>query len=171
MNISTIRHFSIKQPCLFYSFPIQEEEREKIDGILALLDDLGGARRTAGRELSCAEVYNLCRMFAVVILAFALVYTSLREMESACMNDLMFIYVFEGECPTHATSNNFINRAILPLIREIYAALTNGIFRAYGLSMDTSFIDRTKFEADANRYKFVWKLVKYRENLDAVRWA
>lgn len=42
MNISTIRHFSIKQPCLFYSFPIQEEEREKIDGILALLDDLGG---------------------------------------------------------------------------------------------------------------------------------
>ena len=87
------------------------------------------------------------------------------------MNDLMFIYVLEGECLIHATFNNFINRAILPLIREIYAALTNGIFRACGLSMDTCFIDRTKFEADANRYKLVWKLVKDRDNLDAGRWA
>lgn len=155
---------------MFYSFPIQEEERKKIDGVLALLDDSGVAGiigRNCGRGGTGRWPYDPFRMFAAVLLAFALGHASLREMEAACRNDLRFIYVLEGACPTHATFSNFINKVILPSVKEIHATLVKAIFKACGLTMDTCFIDGTKFEADANRYKFVWKPTRYHENLDA----
>ena len=148
---------------------MQEEERGKIDGILALLDDSGVAEIVMNKwqqNETGRDSYNPCRMFAAVLLAFALGHDSLREMESACRNDLRFIYVLEGECPTYATFSNFINKGILPSIKEIYALLTKAIFKACGLAMDTCFIDGTKFEADANRYKFVWKPTRWHETLD-----
>ena len=40
-DTSTMEEFSTKQGFLFYSFPLCEEEREKIDGILSLLDQSG----------------------------------------------------------------------------------------------------------------------------------
>lgn len=148
---------------------MQEEERGKIDGILALLDDSGVAEIVMNKwqqNETGRDSYNPCRMFAAVLLAFALGHDSLREMESACRNDLRFIYVLEGECPTYATFSNFINKGILPSIKEIYALLTKAIFKACGLAMDTCFIDGTKFEADANRYEFVWKPTRWHETLD-----
>ena len=149
---------------------MQEEEKGKIDGILELLDDSGVAEiieKNSQKGVIGRESYNPCRMFAAVLLAFALGRSSLREMESACRNDLRFIYVLEGECPSHATFSNFINKIMLPSMKEVYASLTSAIFKKCGLSMDTCFLDGTKFEADANRYKFVWKPTKYHENLDA----
>lgn len=149
---------------------MQEEEKGKIDGILELLDDSGVAEiieKNSQKGVIGRESYNPCRMFVAVLLAFALGRSSLREMESACRNDLRFIYVLEGECPSHATFSNFINKIMLPSMKEVYASLTSAIFKKCGLSMDTCFLDGTKFEADANRYKFVWKPTKYHENLDA----
>lgn len=111
---------------------MQEEEKGEIDGILELLDDSGVAEiieKNSQKGVIGRESYNPCRMFAAVLLAFALGRSSLREMESACRNDLRFIYVLKGECPSHATFSNFINKIMLPSMKEAYASLTSAIFK------------------------------------------
>ena len=45
--------------------------------------------------------------------------------------------------------------------------ITKSIFLECGLSMDDAFIDGSKFEADANKYKFVWKPTKFHLKLSA----
>ena len=63
---------------------MQEEERGKIDGILALLDDSGVAEIVMNKwqqNETGRDSYNPCRMFAAVLLAFALGHDSLREMD------------------------------------------------------------------------------------------
>lgn len=48
---------------------------------------------------------------------------------------------------------------------EIFASITKAIYNHFNLSLDDCFIDGTKIEADANKYKFVWKPTKHHENL------
>ena len=40
------------------------------------------------------------------------------------------------------------------------------IFDSFGIAIDTAYIDGTKMEADANRYKFVWKPTGWHQKLD-----
>ena len=164
-----MKEFSTKQGFLFYSFPLCEEEKAKIDGFLSLLDQSGIEgliREKARRGKGGRPPYDPYKMFAAVLLGFALGSSSLREIESSCRNDLRFIYVMEGACPTYATVSTFINEVILPQRAELFRRITGAIFRLCGLGMETCYIDGTKFEADANRYKFVWKPTRWHERLD-----
>ena len=168
-DTSTMKEFSTKQGFLFYSFPLYEEEKAKIDGILSLLDRSGIEeliREKARKGNGGRPPYDPYKMFAAVLLGFALGSSSLREIETSCRNDLRFIYVMEGACPTYATVSTFINEVILPQGAELFRRITGAVFRLCGLGMETCYIDGTKFEADANRYKFVWKPTRWHERLD-----
>ena len=71
------------------------------------------------------------------------------------------MYISNNIKPTYASISNFINDVIIPNIDEIFALITKSIFLECGLSMDDAFIDGSKFEANANKYKFVWKPTKF----------
>lgn len=164
-----MEEFSTKQGFLFYSFPLYEEEKEKIDGFLALLDCSGVAGLLydrAKKGQGGRPSYDPCKLFAAVLLGFALGSPSLREMETSLRNDLRFIYVLDGEVPDHTTISRFINDVILPQKEELFSRMMKAIFASCGLAMDTAYIDGTKIEADANRYKFVWKPTRWHERLD-----
>ena len=168
-DTSTMEEFSTKQGFLFYSFPLYEEEKTKIDWILSLLDQSGIEeliREKARKGNGGRPPYDPYKLFAAILFGFALGSSSLREIESSCRNDLRFIYVMEGACPTYATISTFINEVILPQKEELFTRITGAIFRLCSLGMDTCYIDGTKFEADANRYKFVWKPTGWHERLD-----
>ena len=87
-------------------------------------------------------------------------------METSLRNDLRFIYVLRGKAPDHTTISRFINDVILPQKEELFSRIMEAIFASCGLAMDTAYIDGTKMEADANRYKFVWKPTRWHERLD-----
>ena len=164
-----MNEFSTKQELLFYSFPLQAEERNKIDGILALLDRSGIAelvRQHSKKGEGGRPSYNPYKLFAAVLLGFSFGASSLRNMESACRNDLRFIYVMDGEIPAYTTICSFINETILPIKDELFFMIMKTIFDDFHLDMNTCFIDGTKIEADANRYKFVWKPTKWHQALD-----
>ena len=168
-DTSTMEEFSTKQGFLFYSFPLYEEEKEKIDGFLALLDRSGVEeliRKRARRGKGGRPPYDPYKLFAAVLLGFALRSPSLRDIESSCRNDLRFLYVMECAHPTYATISTFINEVILPQKEELFSRIMKAMFQSCSISMETCYIDGTKFEADANRYKFVWKPTKWHEKLD-----
>ena len=164
-----MKHFSTIAPQLFYSYPIVEEEREQIDGILGLLEHSGVAEYLETGESELPQTgrpgYNPCDLFAAITIGFALGKATLREMESACRNDLRFIYVLKGKVPDHTTISRFITDVVLPKRTEIFSCITRAVFELCSLSMDTCYIDGTKIEARPNKYKFVWKPTAFHSKL------
>ena len=80
------------------------------------------------------------------------------------------MYIMNNKAPTHMTICSFINEYILPNQAEIFLIITNTIFKFCSIKMDKMYIDGSKFEANANKYKFVWKPTTYHIRLsDKVR--
>ena len=131
-----------------------------ISGISELL------REKAKEEQGGRPSYDPYKLFAAVLLGFALGSPSLREMETSLCNDLRFIYVLEGEAPDYTTISRYINDVILPQKEELFSMIMKAIFDSCHLAMDTDYIDGTKVEADANKYGFVWKPTRWHQKLD-----
>lgn len=165
----TMDEFSTKQGQLFYSFPIYEEEKAKIDAIMSLLDRSGIAEaigRRARRGDGGRPPFNPYKLFAAVVLGFVFGHSSLREIESSCRNDLRFIYVLDNQVPDYSTISRFINGVILPQKELLFSMIMKTVFGECRIQPDTCYIDGTKQEADANRYRFVWKPTRWHEKLD-----
>lgn len=158
-----MRYYSTRQTFLIVSSTIKVEETKKIDKFLELLDKSGvcdlikrqvihDERNKGGRP-----GYNVYNMLAAIIYSFAFNKASLRNIEDLCIYDLRIIYIMEYETPTYKTIGNFINEYIVPNRDIIFSLITKAIFEECNLKMDRAYIDGSKFEADANKYKFVWK--------------
>lgn len=144
------------------------DEQEKIDKFLKLLEKSGvenliskkSNNSKGGRPLS-----NYCNILATILYCFAFGKASLRDIEDKSKFDLRVIYLMNSENVSYKTFGNFINEVILPNRYEIFSIITKTIFDECEIKMDKAYVDGSKFEADANKYKFVWKPTKYHDNL------
>ena len=109
--------------------------------------------------------YNYYRLFATIIYGFAFTRCTLRELADACRHDLRFIFLMEQERPIYTKFCDFINKVIVPNEEEIFSLITTEIAKEMNIEMDDAFIDGTKYEANANKYKFVWKPTKHHKRL------
>lgn len=163
-------YFNTGKIFLIPSLDLDVKEREKIDKFLALLDDSGVGRivdkyiknntPSGGRP-----GYNYYRLFATILYGFAFDRYTLRELEEACMFDLRYIYLMEQETPRHTKFCEFINKVIVPNEEEIFSLINSEIQKVTGIEFEDAFIDGTKYEANANKYKFVWKPIKHHKNI------
>ncbi len=165
-----MKHFSTRQSFFLCSSTSDVEESTKIPRFLAFLDDSGIGEilekgklqdRTAGGR---PEI-NRYDLFATILYGFAFGSGTLRDLEDACKYDLRYIYLMRNEQPSHMVFGNFINEYILPNTETIFACLMNQIAKECGLDFVDLFIDGSKIEADANKYKFVWKPTTYHKKL------
>lgn len=157
---------------MFPSFTLEDKETEKLDRFLAFLEDSGvgriisesskGTRFGSGRP-AC----NCCRLFAAILYGFAFDKYTLRQIEEAVTFDIRYITLMDYERVDHTTISRFMNRTLLPNIQEIFSLLCRQIKKKLGMEFDDAFIDGTKFEANANKYKFVWKPVTFHKRLTA----
>lgn len=114
--------------------------------------------------------YNQYNMLAIVLYSFAFSSGTLRDTEEKCKYDIRYMYISNNNRPTYVSISHFINDVVIPNIDLIFSFITKAIFEECHLSMDDVFIDGTKFEADANKYKFVWKPTKFHLKLsDKIR--
>ena len=114
--------------------------------------------------------YNPYRLLTLILYNFAFGNGKLRDIEERCKYDLRCMYIMNNKAPTHMTIGSFINDYILPNQAEIFSIITNAIFKFCSIKMDKMYIDGSKFEANANKYKFVWKPTTYHIRLsDKVR--
>ena len=164
-------YFSISLVPLCPNFDIDPSEKEKIDSFLRFLDTAGLAevigknvktRTPAGGRLP----FSPYRLLAAVLYSFCLKRTTLREIDSLFTNDLRFLYMMEGEKPNYSTVSNFLNTFVLPCRDEIFHCVTSAILSRSGADTSAAFLDGTKLEANANKYKFVWKPTRFHERLD-----
>jgi transposase len=102
--------------------------------------------------------YDPCALLATVIFAFSDCGGSVRDINESCRYDIRYKFLMSGECPEKSAVCDFMNGAVLPNCEAIFAKVTGAILREMGVSpLDRVFIDGSKFEANANKYKFRFK--------------
>ena len=163
-------YFIISKIFLIPSFDLEEKEREKIDRFLLFLENsqVGNViskyvknNTVKGGRPNC----NYYKLFATILYGFAFDKYTLREIESACKFDLRYITIMEQQQVNYSTISRFINTVIVPNEQLIFALLCSQLKKELNIEFDDVFIDGTKIEANANKYKFVWKPLTFHERI------
>ena len=163
-------HFTTSKIFLLPSFDLEVKEQQKISRFLQFLEDSGvgvviskyvqNETQKGGRP-NC----NYYRLFAVICYGFAFDRCTLREIESACKFDLRYITIMEQCQVDYTTISRFINKVIVPNEDEIFSLMCKQLKKETGILFDDAFIDGTKYEANANKYKFVWKPLTFHKRI------
>ena len=168
-------NFTTRETFLVPSFDLDLKEREKLDKFLNILDKSGVSKFFQIKDIHELEKggrphYSYYDLFSTILYGFAFNSPTLRQLETSCKYDLRYFYLMEQDRPSHIRFGEFINTVIVPNRKEIFHLITSQIIKECGLNIDDVFIDGSKFEADANKYKFVWKPTKHHEKLsDKIR--
>jgi len=85
------------------------------------------------------------------------IYSS-RDIEKACIRDINFIWLLNGEkAPKHYSIARFRSERLTKCIEELYVQLVKKLKDIGEINFEHLFVDGTKIEANANKYSFVWK--------------
>lgn len=102
--------------------------------------------------------YNPVNMLKTVLFGFMTNgYMSLRELEDSCKVNIRFMYLMDNERPSYRTFGYFINEIMSDSIEVIFKDINALIFEKDHVDLNHLYIDGSKFEANANKYTWVWK--------------
>lgn len=110
--------------------------------------------------------YNYYNLFAASIYAFSKHPGTLRKIEESFKYDVRFMYLMDNENPSYAKIGEFLNNLFVKFHHKIYSLLVSEFIKETGINIDDCFLDGTKIEANANKYKFVWKPTTFHKKLD-----
>ncbi len=84
-------------------------------------------------------------------------YCSLREPEDNCKVNIRFMYLMDHRTPSYRTFGYFINEILQDKIENIFNDINHTIFKEEHVDLQHLYIDSSKFEANVNKYTWVWK--------------
>lgn len=161
-----MKYFTTKIPFLIPSYGVKQKETEKMDRYLQLLERSGVLDCIFDDSIiNGRPAYNKYDLLATILYCFAFGKGTLRDIESMCKYDLRVIYLMSNEQPKHSIIGKFINDYILPNQEYIFSRITKEIINECKIEIDDAYLDGSKFEADANKYKFVWKPTTFHNKL------
>jgi len=166
-----MKYFSIKRPIFIVPSEKCCVEYEKIDKFMKLLEESGVGNiiknvKLKDKKCKGRQGYNPYNLFATIVYCFSKFNATLRDIEDKCIFDIRVIYIMEGKVPNYSIIGDFINTYIVPFQYEIFTCINKQIIKDFNLNISNNYIDGTKIEANANKYKFVWKPVKFHTKLD-----
>lgn len=165
-----MHNFSTHNEIMSCFLSINEKEKAKLDKYLEFLDETGVSKiideeLNSSQETRGRNPFNPYKLFATIAYSFSKHSSSLRKIEESINYDLRFIYLMEQEHPSYVTISKFVNSVMVKRQREIFSCIVNRLLIKYKIPTEDVFIDGTKLEANANKYKFVWKPIKHHKNL------
>ena len=102
--------------------------------------------------------YNPVNMLKTVLFGFMTSgYCSLRELEDNCKVNIRFMYLMDHRTSSYRTFGYFINEILQDKIENIFNDINHAIFNEEHVDLQHLYIDGSKFEANANKYTWVWK--------------
>ena len=172
-------YYTIRKTFFVDCYTSNVEQSQKIDKFLGLLNKSGACdllnslikeKQKNDTDKGGRPTHNPYNMLALILFNFSFGKGTLRDIEDSCKYDLRCIYIMQDEKPSHMTLSNFINDYILPNAGKFFSLITKAIFDECNLTMEKMYLDGSKFEANANKYKFVWKPTKFHLKLcDKIR--
>lgn len=103
--------------------------------------------------------YSRTKLLKIILFSFMENgYLSLRQIEKSCKTDIRYMWILDDmPAPTFVTIGKFIRENLVNSIEEIFTAVNQVIFEREKVDLNHSYIDGSKYEANANKYSWVWK--------------
>ena len=102
--------------------------------------------------------FNRVNMLKTVLFGFMdMGYASLRDLERQCKVNIRYMYLMDYAQPSYRAFSYFINEEIEGSMEEIFKAVMEYIIQEDHVDLQHLYIDGSKFEANANKYTWVWK--------------
>lgn len=101
--------------------------------------------------------YHPCMLLKVIIYGYINNIYSSRKLESACKENVHFMWLSAMNYPDHNTINRFRGVKLKNTLRSVFDEVVMLLAQEGLLSIKEVFTDGTKIEANANKYTFVWK--------------
>ena len=138
---------------------LQIEAEDKVRTLIEVTERLDYRRlnRTYQRRPRRGEA-TAKQMFQVVVLGFMLGQYTTRKIESACRNDIRFMYLLQGKrAPEHSKIARFVKEHLRGEVAEdLFYQMVTLLYEQGEIAYENLYVDGTKIEANANRYSFVW---------------
>lgn len=136
----------------------------------AIMEEMDYSKLVATYSRKGRIEYSPRLLMKILVYGYMRKIYSSRQLETACRENINFMYLLEGNPPPdHNTIARFRRNHLSVVADEMLTQLTQLLVGMGEISFSESavFIDGTKIEACANRYQFVWKksVSKNREKL------
>lgn len=96
--------------------------------------------------------------FAIWVLGMMNGIYSSRKLEESCRNDIRFMWLLGGKrAPDHSSLSRFRQKVLPELLEAVFPQQQEYLVSLGETDYKTVYIDGTKLEANANRYRFVWR--------------
>lgn len=82
---------------------------------------------------------------------------TLRHLEHLCRTDIRYMYLTHEARPAKSTFERFEKDYLLKSIDSVFNKVSIHLAHLTGADLNVQYIDGTKFLANANKYKFVWR--------------
>lgn len=111
--------------------------------------------------------YNPVKMLKLILFCQMEKIQSLRDMEKAAKNDIRIMWLTDELKPSHQTIKTFMDRYLIRGIKEIFYEISQYFIKVENIDTECLYIDGTKIESSANKYRFVWRgsIEKFRDKL------
>ena len=142
---------------------------EKEDPLVSFQEVIGGLNlkqfiKTSrkGRQDYPTEI-----ILSLILFGFMENIRSLRQLEKACKTDIRFMYLAQGHTPSFMTFQRFIDTKLKTSIENIFTRINLFLIEKEKIDTSVLYVDGTKFEANANKFSFVWRksIVNYQKKL------
>ena len=171
-EVLNMPYFTIEKSYFFISFELDVKQKQKLERFMLMLENSGVGEVIKkyvknNTELGGRPNCNYYRLFAAILYGFAFDRYSLRDLEDAFKYDLRYIWLMDYTIIDFTTICKFINKVIVPSEEELFSLIMKQIASEVGITLNESdaFIDGTKYQANANKYKFVWNPIKRHKRL------
>lgn len=97
-------------------------------------------------------------LFKILVYGYMCGIYSSRALERACLRDINFMYLLDGEkAPDYSTIARFRSQRLEAVVEDLFRQLVDRLHGYGEIDFENLFVDGTKIEACANKYTFVWR--------------
>lgn len=100
--------------------------------------------------------YHPKMMLKIMIYAYAERIYSSRQIAKALRENIQFMWISGGNTPDFRTINDFRGNRLKGVIEEVFSLVLEYLLETGHVKLENYFLDGTKIEANANKYKAVW---------------
>ena len=140
---------------------------DEVVSFLKALEGVNLNRYLKRKECRGRKGYDNVMLLKIVLFARMIGFDDLRSLESLCRHDIRFMYITDEERPSFMAFERLLMNYLTDDIDHIFFDISENTGKLMNTDKTVQYIDGTKFEANANRYSFVYKtrIVNAREKL------
>ena len=161
-RVATFKPYTQSQPSLL---PPSLDEliatNHPVRVVNSVIDSLDLSVLFKSYEGGGASSYHPSMLLKVVVYSYLRNIYSSRKMEEALKENIHFMWLSGQSAPDHNTLARFRSGRLRTSLREVFSQVVVLLSENGLVSLEESYVDGTKIEANAGRYTFVWgKAVK-----------